>query len=121
MSDSATAGAGFSPKNQAAKVLQPELPLPWTAYETSEGVAGIGSDEVECVVAAGLHPADAAFIVRACNAHDDLVKALKAMSDMYAFTWDMAEGGLMMMASGVERFEKAHALAVAALAKAEGR
>lgn len=39
---------------------------------------------------------------------DDMRSALKGLSDMYAWTWDKVDGGLMMSSSGVERFEKAH-------------
>lgn len=39
---------------------------------------------------------------------DGLRSALKGLSDMYAWTWDKVDGGLMMSSSGVERFEKAH-------------
>ena len=39
---------------------------------------------------------------------EKLRSALKGLSDMYALTWDRVDGGLMMMDSGVERFEKAH-------------
>lgn len=39
---------------------------------------------------------------------DDMRSALKGLSDMYGSTWDRVDGGLMMIDSGVERFEKAH-------------
>lgn len=37
--------------------------------------------------------------------------ALKGLSDMYGSTWDRVDGALMMMDSGIKRFEKAHAIA----------
>ena len=47
----------------------------------------------------------------------ELEDALKGLSDMYALTWDLADGGLTMMASGVKKFEAAHAKARAILNK----
>jgi len=37
-----------------------------------------------------------------------LKSALKGLVDMYASTWDLADGGLSMLGSGVARFEAAH-------------
>ena len=42
--------------------------------------------------------------------------ALQELSDMYGHTWDLVDGGLMMMDQGIPRFERAHAAALAALA-----
>lgn len=53
-------------------------------------------------------------------AAQELYDALAELSDMYVHAWDVADGGLMMMGSSVERFEKAHEAATAALAKARG-
>lgn len=46
-------------------------------------------------------------------------EALQELHDMYAFTWDCVDGALMMIDTGVARFEQAHAKAAAALAKLE--
>ncbi len=50
-----------------------------------------------------------------------LLAALKALSSMYGSTWDRADGCLVMMDTGIERFEKAHKLAQDAIKKSEGR
>lgn len=41
----------------------------------------------------------------------ELTSALKGLSDMYCFAWDRVDGGLMMMDSGLERFEREHGVA----------
>ena len=41
--------------------------------------------------------------------------ALNGLVNMYANTWDRVDGALVMMDTGVERFEKAHEAARAAL------
>jgi hypothetical protein len=48
---------------------------------------------------------------------DELLEACEGLSNMYAQTWDRADGALAMLGSGVDRFEKAHAKANAVLAK----
>lgn len=47
-----------------------------------------------------------------------LVEALKELCAMYGSTWDSIDGSLVMMGTGVERFEKAHEAGLAALAAA---
>lgn len=47
----------------------------------------------------------------------ELIEAAKAISDMYTHAWDLTDGGLLMMASSVPRFEERHAALTAALAK----
>ncbi len=47
------------------------------------------------------------------------VEALKELSAMYAHTWDRADGALVMMDSGVVRFEEAHSKASQAIANLE--
>ena len=47
----------------------------------------------------------------------ELIEAAKAVSDMYTHAWDLTDGGLLMMASSVPRFEERHAALTAALAK----
>jgi hypothetical protein len=54
----------------------------------------------------------------AIEANEEIVKlraALRALSDMYARTWDRTDGALIMMGDGVEKFERAHELARRAL------
>lgn len=46
---------------------------------------------------------------------DRLRVALKGLSDMYARTWDRADGALVMMPDSVPRFEQAHRAALIAL------
>lgn len=50
----------------------------------------------------------------------ELYEALKALSAMYAATWDRVDGDLVMMGETVDKFEIAHQQAAAALAKARG-
>lgn len=45
------------------------------------------------------------------NEVEKLRSALKGLSDMYTHAWDLADGGLMMMESSMDRFEKAHQVA----------
>lgn len=45
--------------------------------------------------------------------------ALKALSAMYAHTWDRVDGVLVMLQGSVERFEDAHSAAREALSKLE--
>jgi len=47
-----------------------------------------------------------------------LLSALAELSGMYGSTWDCVDGCLLMMASGIERFEKAHEAAKTALMQA---
>lgn len=47
-----------------------------------------------------------------------LAAALKELCAMYGHTWDQVDGSLVMLASGIERFEKAHAAGIAALSAA---
>lgn len=46
-------------------------------------------------------------------------EALRGLSSMYAQTWDRVDGALILLPSGVDRFEKAHADASNALATLE--
>jgi hypothetical protein len=57
---------------------------------------------------------------RLIAAAPDLLEALAELSAMYAHTWDRVDGALVMLHSGVTRFEAAHAKAAAALEKARG-
>lgn len=43
-----------------------------------------------------------------CAALIACAEALKELSNMYASTWDRVDGALMIMDSGVDRFEAAH-------------
>ena len=58
---------------------------------------------------------------RLIAAAPDLLAALRELSAMYASTWDRAVCAIPMIGSGIDRFEAAHAAALAAIAKAEGR
>ncbi|WP_093305961.1 hypothetical protein ABL840_08950 [Variovorax sp. NFACC27] len=50
---------------------------------------------------------------------DELLKALKDLSSMYAQTWDLVDGGLTMMGESVPLFEKRHKAASAAIKRYE--
>lgn len=52
---------------------------------------------------------------------DELLEACEGLSNMYAQTWDRADGALAMLGSGVDRFEKAHANAQLIIAKCRGK
>ena len=56
-------------------------------------------------------------LVELKSQRDELLKALKGLSAMYASAWDCVDGGLMMMESSVGKFEAAHAIARAAIAR----
>lgn len=49
-----------------------------------------------------------------------LLKTLTDLSNMYASTWDRVDGALVMMDSGISRFEKAHYAAQLVIAAANG-
>lgn len=48
-----------------------------------------------------------------------LREALKGLSDMYTYAWNLTEGGLIMFPESVDRFEVAHAKAKQALKDTE--
>lgn len=56
-------------------------------------------------------------MVRACEydalveANAELLAALKNMSEMYGYCWDLVDGGLLCMEINVPRFEAAHEVA----------
>jgi len=39
---------------------------------------------------------------------DKLLSALKGMTSMYGYCWDLVEGGLLCMPENVQRFEEAY-------------
>ncbi|MBK3510736.1 hypothetical protein [Pseudomonas sp. MF6747] len=54
--------------------------------------------------------------------NEALLTALKGMTSMYGFCWDLVDGGLLCMQSNVQRFEDAHEAAqkvLAAMSKGE--
>lgn len=59
-----------------------------------------------------------AAIAASSATNAQLVAALKELCAMYGSTWDSVDGSLVMMGTGVERFEKAHDAGLAALAAA---
>ena len=105
--------------------MSERTPTPWAyrpkKYDGWGFIRGADGD-VACVArgetsethdahrAAGTDPygPNAAFIVKAVNNHDALVKALTELSHMYTHAWDRVDGGLTMFGSSVDRFEKAH-------------
>lgn len=70
----------------------------------------------------GTHPDESEAVANTVliAAAPDLLAALEALSELYVHTWDRMEGGLMMMESGVHRFEHAHEKAIDAIKKARG-
>lgn len=64
-------------------------PLPWTVYRCDycepETACGLNGTPFDCANDECHHPldlADAEFIVRACNSHDDLLAALKGLASL---------------------------------------
>lgn len=54
--------------------------------------------------------------------NEALLAALKGMTSMYGFCWDLVDGGLLCMQDNVQRFEDAHEAAqkvIAAMSKGE--
>lgn len=49
----------------------------------------------------------------------ELVEALEELHGMYSYAWDLVDGGLMMFADSIPKFEAAHAKAAKALARAK--
>ena len=82
-------------------------PTPWKAEPEYEGDKQVfihkdGRSIADCAMGYGDDEANAAYIVRACNAFPDLVKALEAASPIVS---DRAAGGRMLTS-------KAHAIEV---------
>lgn len=91
---------------------------PWHKRETYSDADGVFiENEHEVRVAIVLKPEDADRIVRACNAHDDLVKALRRL----VFAADeLTDGQIDPNAGSSEReFIAAHEASRALLAKVE--
>lgn len=85
-----------------------QTPTPWRVEKNDQGANFIRGDNGDGVALANCIPAsstNAAFIVRACNAHDDLLASLKEISDELGYTFPLDIKGRMR----------------AAIAKAEGR
>ena len=57
--------------------MSAHTPTPWFSDETLIFVPDLNNDLAGIDIAEAKRAADAAFIVRACNAHDDLVAALR--------------------------------------------
>lgn len=85
-------------------------PWHWKRYKTSMGkmMATIGGSDRLGAMIACVKPENAEFIVRACNAHEELLAALEALEPF--FSQVEAHGG-----------RKAVQLADEAIAKAEGK
>ena len=105
--------------HEAAAKVSEHTPTPWHFEELSQRPDGCGylrceTDNLEIAHHGDMgrsreeNLANAAFIVKAVNNHDALVKALTELSNMYTHAWDRVDGGLTMFGSSVDRFEKAH-------------
>ena len=97
---------------------QTHTPTPWTMMDFDHGTAIIYDKEQTVVIPKLTNKANAAFIVRAVNAHEEMLSALKEMRTRYArleglyaekagITYDCPNGTIK--------------LANRAIAKAEGR
>lgn len=76
---------------------QQHTPTPWTWARQNPGALTEGENELFFInsVAFELSKANAEFIVRACNAHDELVAALEGTIDcLTAHELDCARDGL---------------------------
>ncbi|QAZ38465.1 hypothetical protein C1M51_02960 [Methylibium sp. Pch-M] len=51
---------------------------------------------------------------------DELLEALRDLSDIYARIWDRVDGALVLMPDSIDRFEKAQEKACAAITKTGG-
>lgn len=96
------------------KLIQP---LPWHAGPHQGVFGGFGVFDSNDVIVFGNVTADEArFIVTACNAHADLLAALKALFDDYKQLADSGDAGFWALED-----KPAGQQALAAIAKAEGR
>lgn len=72
-------------------------PLPWRAgvFEDPQWAVRSGSSEfaLVCLTSQGNDEANAKFIARACNCHDDLLEALKEMDALVESLWDSVDWG----------------------------
>lgn len=93
-------------------------PLPWTQYENGGQIYNANKSFVTCVQST-LCQEDAAFIVRACNSHYDLVAALEAVTkELHELSKDEQDD----YSVGIRGWSECHAkvdAANAALAKAK--
>lgn len=92
-------------------------PTPWEFDGNCGGYITEGGDKIARAYARE----DAEFIAHAANHYDALLAALTELSNMYASTWDGADGTLRMFGDGVARFEKAHHAAQIAVCRATGK
>lgn len=106
-------------------------PTPWfakrsgwsTVYIEARIRPGILQEVAACgPTEAGMEQQDAnaAFIVRACNAHDQLVAALKAVTDVLDAFGNLPDGLMHPSPWNQHKVEEKVAAARAALAAAEG-
>ena len=90
-------------------------PTPWTIEEVDQHILGYKQWELKgpnnIIATVALHKPDAEFIVRACNAHEDLVEACKRL---LKFNEDLCED------VGVSKNYPSADFARKTLAKAEG-
>lgn len=83
------------------------ITVPWEKMPKGQRKKWIERGEAALTAALAV---DGLCLVEA-NEVEKLRSALKGLSDMYTHAWDLAEGGLMMMESSMDRFEKAHQVA----------
>ncbi len=78
--------------------------------------------ESEAVYAAAGFDAAREEVARLKAENEALLVALKGMTSMYGYCWDIVDGGLLCMQDNVQRFEGAHEAAqkvIAAIGKGE--
>ena len=76
--------------------VKTHAPLPWVviyedAYVEPDIIAANGETVSDCF----MNPANAAFIVKACNHHNELVEALKALLDTNSIEADSKARSLL--------------------------
>jgi len=90
----------------------PHTPTPW--FQDGSAIREEASDLIVCRASDGGHltevlltgdqiEANAAFIVRAVNAHDDLVKALKALTDCFDESGELCETAQDQLSVALEK------------------
>lgn len=113
----------------ATSAIQDEhTPGPWQFYVDSPSVEpewNIVTNASRMRVIANVH-IEAGNKMDLANAHliasaPDLLAALQELSAMYTHAWDRSDGGAVMLPESIRRFEKAHADAAAAIARATGK
>lgn len=102
--------------------MSDRTPTPWRCAADGLGSYGIIANQGPVVVqpAKAFSEADAAFIVRAVNSHDGLVKALEMFVERVERHGNWDDGCFYYGATSASELQDPLSLARAALAKAKG-